>query len=73
MEVAVPPRFEGRSLRQLRLRERFGIYVIAVKEMVPERFSLLPGADFVLKSSDMLVIVGREGGLQRLEKEGGAE
>jgi trk system potassium uptake protein TrkA len=66
MDVAPPDSFMGRSLRDLNMRERFGVFAIGVKELVPDRFVFLPGPDFVVKPSDVLVLIGRETDLARL-------
>jgi trk system potassium uptake protein len=50
----------------LNVRERFGVFAIAVKELVPPNFVFLPGPDFVVKPSDILVMIGREDDLLRL-------
>jgi trk system potassium uptake protein len=68
VEVAPPDSFQGKSLLQLNLREQFGAFVIAVKEMIPEKFVFLPGPDFVVKPSDVLVLIGREEDLTRLQR-----
>ena len=44
----------------LDLRKRFGVFVIAIRELVPPRFVFLPVPDFVIKPSDVLVVIGRE-------------
>ncbi len=69
MDVAPPDAFLGRSLQQLRMRERFGVFVIAVKELIPPKFVFLPGPEFIIKPSDVLVLIGREGDLFRLRGE----
>lgn len=66
MDVAPPPFFSGRSLLDLNLRKRFGVFVIAVKELVPAQFVFLPGPDFVVKPSDVLVVIGVESDLQAM-------
>jgi trk system potassium uptake protein TrkA len=66
MDVAPPDAFHGRSLQDLSLRERFGVFVIAVKELVPPNFVFLPGPEFVIKLSDILVMIGRHGDLARI-------
>lgn len=60
MDVAPPDAFYGRSLVELNLRKHFGVFVIAIKELVPARFVFLPAPDFVIKPSDILVMIGRE-------------
>lgn len=59
IDVAPPDDFCGLSLQQLNLRERFGAFVIGVKELVPPKFVFLPGPDFLVKPSDILVVIGR--------------
>jgi len=66
-ETSVPQAFTGKSLLDLNLRKRFDINVIAIKELVPERLVLNPEADFVLKDSDIMVILGRDQDLDKLK------
>jgi trk system potassium uptake protein len=68
MDVAPPDSFYGRSLIELDLRKRYGIFVMAVKELVPMRFVFLPGPDFVIKPSDILVMIGKEKDLLHLRE-----
>jgi trk system potassium uptake protein TrkA len=70
MDVAPPDAFLGHTLQELKVRERFGVFAIAVKELVPENFVFLPGPNFVVKPSDILVMIGREDDLLRLTEEG---
>jgi trk system potassium uptake protein len=69
MDVAPPDSFHGHTLQELNMRERFGVFAIAVKELIPPRFVFLPGPDFVIKPSDILVLIGREKDLLRLQAE----
>jgi len=68
MDVAPPNSFYGRTLMDLELRQRYGVFVIAVKELVPQRFVFLPDPKFVVKPSDILVMIGREEQLARLQE-----
>jgi trk system potassium uptake protein TrkA len=65
-EIAAPSSFIGKSLRDLDLINRFGIQVLAVREIVPERLTYIPKADFVVKESDVLIIMGDESKLKKL-------
>jgi trk system potassium uptake protein TrkA len=60
MDVAPPDAFYGSSLEELNLRKRFGIFVLAIRELVPPRFVFLPEPSFVIKPSDVLVVIGKE-------------
>lgn len=65
-EIAPPEKFIGRSLKELDLRNKYGIQVIAIRELIPEKTSFVPRADFVIKDSDILVIMGEEKKLQKI-------
>ena len=65
-EIAPPEKFIGRSLKELDLRNKYGIQVIAIKELIPEKTNFVPRADFVIKDSDILVIMGEEKKLQKI-------
>jgi hypothetical protein len=65
-EVAPPERFIGKSLRDLDLRNKYGIQVVAVRELVPERTLYVPPADFVIKDSDVLIVMGDEKMLEKV-------
>ncbi len=59
VQVAPPRGFIGKSLRDLNLREKYNVFIIAIKEVVPENFVLVPPATFVIKDSDILVMLGK--------------
>lgn len=65
-EIAPPEKFIGKSLKELDLRNKFGIQVIAIKELIPEKTNFVPRADFVIKDSDILIIMGEEKKLQKI-------
>ncbi len=55
-----PPReFVGRSLKELNLRAKYKVHIIAIKELVPENFILVPSANFIIKDSDILIALGK--------------
>lgn len=65
-EQAPPENFIGKTLRELDLRNKYGIQVIAIKELIPEKITFIPSADFMIKDSDILVILGEEKQLAKL-------
>jgi trk system potassium uptake protein len=55
-----PPReFIGKSLKELNLRAKYKVHIIAIKELVPENFILVPPANFIIKDSDILIALGK--------------
>ena len=67
-ELAPPQPFIGKTLIELDLRRNFGVNVIAVRELVPERLVVLIEPDYVIKDSDVLVVVGRHEDIEKLNK-----
>jgi len=64
-EVVVGERMAGKNLRQLDLRARFGLNILAIKQ--GSRISVSPRADDVVQEGDILVVVGPNEGIRRLE------
>jgi trk system potassium uptake protein TrkA len=70
VELAPPKGFVGKTLRELDLINRYGVQVVAVRELIPERLHMIPTANFVVKDSDVLILLGPNKSLERLrEKE----
>jgi len=59
IQVGPPREFIGKSLRDLNLRAKYNVHIIAIKELVPENFVLVPPASFVIKDSDILIMLGK--------------
>jgi trk system potassium uptake protein TrkA len=68
IQVDPPTSMIGKSLLQLQLRKKYGVYVIAVRELVPERFVVVPPADFVIKNSDILILIGKTKDIARIKE-----
>jgi trk system potassium uptake protein TrkA len=66
-ELVPPPIFFGKTIGELHLRSKYHVEVIAVKEMLPERLTMVPRADFMIKDSDVLIIIGREKDIQKIK------
>jgi trk system potassium uptake protein TrkA len=65
-EIAPPGRFIGKTLKDLDLTNRYGVQVVAVKEIIPDNVVVIPRADFVIKDSDILVVIGEESELSKI-------
>jgi trk system potassium uptake protein TrkA len=67
MELAPPKEFIGKSLAQLHLRSRHHVNVILVREVIPEKMVINPTADFVVKDSDVLVVLGKRKDIEKIK------
>ncbi|NIM90329.1 MAG: NAD(P)-binding domain-containing protein [Candidatus Aminicenantes bacterium] len=65
-EIAPPEKFIGKSLKELDLRNKYHVQVIAIKEVITEKVTYIPRADFVIKDSDILIIMGGEKQLAKI-------
>lgn len=67
VQVGPPRAFVGKSLKELNLRAKYNVHVIAIKELVPENFLLVPPASFVIKDSDILIMLGKSENIKRIK------
>ena len=65
-ELAPPYSFLKKTLAELQLRNRFHIEVIAVRDVLTDEINMVPRADFVVKDTDVLVVIGREKDINRI-------
>jgi len=66
-EIAPPPGFVGKTLAELHLRGKYHIDVIAIRDMLTEKITMVPSANFVVKDSEVLIIVGREVDIDKIK------
>ncbi|MEO0084849.1 MAG: TrkA family potassium uptake protein [candidate division WOR-3 bacterium] len=79
VEIAAPKLFFGKTLKQLALRERYKVQVIAIKRKIPfitekglpdfkEEVNIAPNADDEINEGDILVLLGRYEDLEKIER-----
>ena len=66
-EMAPPDSFYGKTIGDLHLRSRFNVDVIAIKEVLSDQIKMVPNANFVIKDSDILVVIGKEKDIQKIK------
>ena len=67
IQINPPKEFIGKSLEELNLRAKYNAYIIAVKELISENFVLVPSADFVIKDSSILIVLGKSEDIKRIK------
>jgi trk system potassium uptake protein TrkA len=67
-EMGVPPEWEGKSLRELELRQNFDIIVVALHDVLHDNITASPDPDYKLTDSDALLIAGHDKALARVAK-----
>ena len=49
------------------MRKKYHIGVIASRDVLTDQVQMIPAADFVIKDSDILVVIGKEKDIQKME------
>ena len=68
VQLAPPEEFMHKSLRELDIRKKYNVQVLAIKELVPENLIVVPPADYTIKDSDSLLVVGKLADIENLKK-----
>ncbi len=58
-EAAAPEHFIGSTLMDLDLRKKCRVNVVAIKDVISDQFVVVPPADYVIKDSDLLILIGK--------------
>ena len=66
IEEQAPAVWFNKSIRDLSVRARLGINIIGVKN--GDSFNIAPGADYIIREGDVVVIVGKNDALAKLRK-----
>ncbi len=65
-EIAPPPSFVGKTIGDIQLRKKHHIEVIAIGDVLTDQVQMIPSADFMIKDSDILVVIGKEEDIRKL-------
>ncbi len=66
-EIAPPNSFLGKTIRELGLRAKYHIEVIAVRDVISDSIQMVPQADFVIKDGEVLVVIGKEAEIRKIK------
>ncbi|MCQ9206924.1 MAG: TrkA family potassium uptake protein [Omnitrophica bacterium] len=76
VELIPPKEFIGKSLREINVRVKYGVNVIAVKRNIPSAskkieeqiLNVSPRAEDIIKKGDILVVLGTNKNIEKLKK-----
>lgn len=66
IEVPAPGKWAGKSLRELNIRAKMGLNIIAIRR--EDQLNVAPSADFSFQSGDIIVVLGDAAALERAQK-----
>lgn len=64
IEISSPKQWEGKTLKQLNVRAKHGINIIAIKN--GSKINVAPTADYIINSNDILVVIGSKSDVDKL-------
>ena len=67
IELMTPPEFVGKSLLEAGLRKEYGVNVLAIRR--GKEILISPGARQAIHEGDILVAIGRNDQLKRIESD----
>jgi trk system potassium uptake protein len=68
IQVKPAESFVGKTLEELHLRRKYGVYVIGIKSEDSERMRLVPPADYKIEETDTMIILGREEDIAKIKE-----
>jgi trk system potassium uptake protein TrkA len=66
-ELPSPPKFVGKTLKDLKISSKFNVQVIAIKDTPSDKINFAPGGEYRIKGSDILVVLGESKDIERLK------
>lgn len=66
-ELVPPARFVDKSLRELKVRTKYNVQVIAIKDLPAGQFNFAPGGEYRIKASDILVVLGQGKDIEQIK------
>lgn len=64
--IASPDKFVGKTLKEIQLRNKYNVEVIAIKDVLSDVFHLIPGADFKIPPDSALLVIGEKTSIDKL-------
>jgi len=68
IEFAVLQSWVGKDLRDLNLRAKYGVTVVAIRNINDDKINISPKADNEIKEGDVLIVIGDNDDLKKLER-----
>lgn len=68
VEVNVPESWREKSLKELNLRAKYGINVVAIKNPTKEVIDVSPDPDYIFKDTDILVLIGSNDDIAKISQ-----
>lgn len=67
VEYACPDIFTGKSIKNIQLRSKYKIMIIAIKDILKDEMILMPDADYKLKPDSILLLMGKKNDIGKMK------
>ncbi|HWS43824.1 MAG TPA: TrkA family potassium uptake protein [Pseudoflavonifractor sp.] len=67
VELSAPKSWQNKTIRELDVRAKFHVNIIAIRKAAGGELLVAPGGDYVLESRDTVVTLGRNDDINRLQ------
>lgn len=68
VEIALPDDFIGKSIRELNLRQKYGVTIIAIKDILKDEMIIVPLPDHIFTPDSALIILGKHSDIDKMKK-----
>jgi trk system potassium uptake protein len=65
-EMGVPTSWTGQSIGDLEVRRQHGVTIVAIHDILTDKFMATPGPDYRLKESDTIFVAGDDDSLKKV-------
>jgi trk system potassium uptake protein TrkA len=66
-EYVMPDKFSGKKINEIKMRNKYNILIIAVREILEDKFTLMPAADYILQPDSLLLMMGKKEDMMKLK------
>ncbi len=66
VEIAVPDSLSGKTLQEVNMRRKYGVWIVGVKDTLHGGLEMFPDGDFALGADQILLAIGKQQELNRL-------
>lgn len=67
IQIEPPKEFIGKTIRELNLRAKYNVHIIAIKQKDSEEFILIPQPEFSISDTSILVLLGKSTDIKKVK------
>ncbi len=67
-EIPVHDKWVGKTIKEINFRAKYHVSILGTKEIETEKMNLMPGADYVFRKDQHLMVIGRNDDVEHILK-----